>query len=171
MSPLIYFIECGIHVLIFLSFHLLGFALQDGDHNSFMAAYHKLDNQYAKDLSSGLVKASDPYVHPMRPGEIKYFKERKEGAEGASMYEKFFQGHLPSINCFNHISKNRCSNYGRNSIQRFVEIFKLKTYMMDRKDPDTFYYPYCAHPLVQPLLYGWFPVKYIPYCPKLESLG
>ena len=140
-------------------------SLQDGDHNSFMAAYRKQEEQHKKDVAAG---GSQDWVHPMRPGELKYFAEPHSAA---TMYEKFFEGDKMSINCFNHISKARCSTYGRTTIQRFTELFKLRTYVVDAEDPESLFHPYCTHPLVQPLLYGWFPVKYIPFCPKFERIG
>lgn len=133
-----------------------------------MAAYRKLEKAHSQDIADGKVKVTDKWVHPMRPGELKFFAEPHSPA---TMFEKFFEGDKLSINCFNHISKNRCSNYGRLIIQKFVELFKLRTYMVDKADESTLYHPYCAHPAMQPLFYGWFPWKYVPGCPKLEKLG
>ena len=132
--------------------------MQAGDHMSFMAAYNKLLNS---------PEAKKPgWVHPMRPGELKYMGEAPY--DSSKMYEKFFEKNKVSVNCFNHISKARCQANGRLSIQRFANTFNLKTYL---KSDGELYYPYCTHPFVQPLLYGWFPVNMIPFCPKLEWAG
>ena len=131
-----------------------------------MAAYRKVESAHEQDLVEG--RGDKEWRHPMRPGELKYFAEPHSSA---TMYEKFFEADKLSVNCFNHVSKARCSTYGRLAIQRFVELFKLNSYMEDDTDPDTLYHPYCTHPVLQPLLYGWFPVKYIPFCPKFEKFG
>lgn len=131
-----------------------------------MAAYRKVEEVHKNEVALGT--ASSQWQHPMRPGELKYFAEPHTGA---TMYEKFFEGDKLSINCFNHISKARCSQNGRIAVQGFAELFKLRTYMLNEEDSKTLYHPYCTHPIIQPLLYGWFPVKYIPGCPKFEKIG
>ena len=65
--------------------------------------------------------------------------------------------------CMNHISKARCSAYGRDMIQNYVNRYRLRTY--EGK------YDYCVSPMLQPLLYGWFPFGYLPWCPKIERYG
>lgn len=77
-------------------------------------------------------------------------------------YEKFIdsQKHLQPI-CMNHISKARCNAGGRQAMQGWIDQLKLRTY-----GPNQYY---CVHPALTPLMYGWFPFSYIPYCPKVET--
>lgn len=78
-------------------------------------------------------------------------------------FEWFANMSHSDIYCMNHISKARCNSYGRENIQKgLVNRFDLKTY--EGK------YLFCPHPLLQPLLYGWFPFSYLPSCPKMEML-
>ena len=87
-------------------------------------------------------------INPLEPFELKNF-------------EHFIDPTVNNTNCMNHISKARCQRYGRAQIQSYVNIYNLNTY--ENK------YPYCTSNYLQPLLYGWFPFRYIPYCPKLET--
>lgn len=81
-----------------------------------------------------------------------------------SFYEKFIEPKemMNNVCCLNHIAKARCKKYGRQAIQRFVDMFDLKTYGGR--------YDYCVSPSLQHFLYGWFPLSYVPFCPKFETL-
>eukprot|EP00981_Chlorochromonas_danica_P005957 scaffold1243_cov173-Ochromonas_danica.AAC.18 len=83
--------------------------------------------------------------------------------EGQKKFEAFVQEKQPSeLFCINHISKTRCQELGREKVQTFVDRFQTKTYGSR--------YLYCPDPRLQPLLYGWFPVSYLPFCPKVEAI-
>lgn len=62
-----------------------------------------------------------------------------------------------------HISKATCNNLGANKIQnQFVNRFDLLTYDHNK-------FMYCPARYIQPVLYGWFPLNYLPFCPKIEQ--
>jgi hypothetical protein len=81
-------------------------------------------------------------------------------------YEKFFDPTLKDT-CMLHVSKARCTTYGREGVQEVVDKFELKTYKRPHAEGS---YPYCSHPYLQPMLYGWFPFSWWPYCPKIETI-
>lgn len=106
----------------------------------------------------------------LEPGEI--FRDSY-----GDKFEKFFDPDLKGT-CMLHISKARCSTYGRDSVQKVVERLDLASY---HKSPASLgsstansggkaYYPYCSHPYLQPVLYGWFPFSWLPFCPKVETI-
>ena len=108
-------------------------------------------------------------INPLEPREIVYkpatYTRDGKMKEQEVRYELFL---LPSDGpaCFYHISKARCSALGREWVQHFVNQFQLKTYRYD----DDKAYPYCTHELFKTFLYGWFPLSYLPGCPKFEQL-
>jgi hypothetical protein len=77
-----------------------------------------------------------------------------------SRYEVFVNPALDYVPCMIHVSKARCDKFGRENVQHYVDRFRLRTYNQG--------YMYCPNPLVAPILYGWFPLSYLPYCPKIE---
>ena len=90
-------------------------------------------------------------LHEYNPGEMPHY------------FERFFDSkNAESPACINHISKARCADEGRDTVQSFVDRFKLKSYYSK--------YKYCPHPSLQPLLYGWFPFSMVPFCPKIEAI-
>ncbi len=97
-------------------------------------------------------------VNLLQPGEA-----MKPGDHNMQVnwFEKFLEPDNVTVHCMNHIPKARCISYGRDGVQQFVDRFALRTYG-DK-------YPYCTHAALQPLLYGWFPFSYLPFCPKLEQ--
>lgn len=120
--------------------------LYDRDCRSYMGAFNKLKKQ---NLS----------VNPMEPEVIQVPSEVRE--QYGDRFEKFYEADQKQVYCVNHISKARCKLYGRNQVQKFVDRFRLKTY----KDNVN----YCTHPLLNPLLYGWFPIDWLPKCAKFET--
>ena len=133
---------------------------QGNDNNAFMAAYNRFTSDDLADNSNK--------KNPIRPFEARFIGENTELlnlTSGDRVYEKFFsKTNMHYTNCFIHVSKTRCKSQGRLSVQRYVNTFKLRSHSNG-------YYPYCPSPLLQPLLYGWFPISYIPMCPKLEWMG
>ena len=81
---------------------------------------------------------------------------------GTDIRYEVFVTEEPDKACFVHISKARCSLYGREVVQRFVNRYNLNTYKKT--------YPYCTHPLLYPLMYGFVPISAFPGCPKFEQL-
>jgi hypothetical protein len=101
----------------------------------------------------------------LEPGEI--FRNAR-----GDKYEKFFD---PALNntCMLHISKARCTAFGRSVVQQAVDPFELRTYSRHPDDiqvVDGLPYSYCPHQWLQPLLYGWFPFSWFPTCPKIETM-
>lgn len=76
-------------------------------------------------------------------------------------FEVFVDPALSYNPCMVHVSKARCEKFGREAVQGYVDRFRLRTYAQG--------YPYCPNPIVAPILYGWFPLSYLPFCPKIES--
>lgn len=97
---------------------------------------------------------------PIRVSELS--KRIKPGHSFENKFEKFLSLEVPEDFCINHISKARCSRYGRSNIQEYVDRYHLRTYAGG--------YQYCASAALQPLMYGWFPFGYLPFCPKLEAI-
>ncbi len=143
----------------------------EGDNDAYMAAYFAMQRQIdaADDAArsrnssgSSKGKASTVAVKPQQnillPGALL----KPVGSRTPDdRYEKFLDPANATLHCMNHISKARCAKYGRQAEQKFVDKFALRTYEGG--------HPYCTHQLLQPLLYGWFPFSYLPYCPKLEQ--
>lgn len=114
-------------------------------------------NSTSKSAHSPVPSAIRP-VNLLQPGEaMKPGDHNKQ----VNWYEKFLEPDNVTLHCMNHIPKARCLSYGRDSVQQFVDKFALRTYEGR--------YPYCTHAVLQPLLYGWFPFSYLPFCPKLEQ--
>lgn len=138
----------------------------EGDNDAYMNAYYRLENDRLDGTFNVSVSLESqeklfikkhnksPSVNALLPFEIIGVDSKR--------YEWFVDPTQDHILCMNHISKARCNNFGRNHIQQFVNHFDLETY--EHK------YPYCTSPILQPLLYGWFPFRYVPFCPKLETL-
>lgn len=125
--------------------------LEEGDNDAYTAAYYAKQNEL-KSLNSTL-------KNPLLPGEIIDTTKPNNN----NRYEKFLDMHPDDIACMSHISKARCNRYGRDTVQKFVNAYDLKTYHHNK-------YSYCVHPKLQTFLYGWFPLRYIPFCPKIETL-
>lgn len=118
--------------------------LYDGDNDAYMGALHKLNR-----INS---------VHNiMEPEEISLNGKKKK----INGYEKFLNIDQKKVFCMNHIPKARCFKFGRNVVQKFVDRFNLKTYKNGEN--------YCTHPSLATLLYGWFPINWLPKCAKLET--
>lgn len=97
--------------------------------------------------------------NPLLAGEA-----RRRGTVGNIKvhFENFVQPESQSPFCFNHISKARCEAYGRDRVQAFVNKFdQLKTYPNGAL--------YCPSVWFTPLLYGYMPLSYLPWCPKVEN--
>ena len=75
-------------------------------------------------------------------------------------FELFVNPEMVEVPCMTHVSKARCDSFGRPAVQKLVDRFRLRTYSQG--------YPYCPNPIVAPVLYGWVPLSYLPYCPKIE---
>jgi hypothetical protein len=75
-------------------------------------------------------------------------------------YELFINPESDYVPCMIHVSKARCGLFGRKAVQNYLDRFQLRTYRNG--------YPYCPNPFFAPILYGWFPLSYIPFCPKIE---
>lgn len=103
----------------------------------------------------------DPSVttNVMMPSELVYYN-----ATGFKHhYEIFVDPALETLPCMVHVSKARCEGIGRVHVQGFVDRYNLRTYNQG--------YMYCPNPTVAPVLYGWFPLSYLPFCPKIEIFG
>ena len=111
-----------------------------------MAAYKEFD-----DLNVGLNKSN-----PFEAAEVY--------TNGGDKFEAFFHG-TDRVLCMNHIAKSRCKYHGRAAVQTFVNRFALDTYGQGK-------YFYCVHPILQPLMYGWFPFSSLfpNSCPKIDKL-
>jgi len=116
--------------------------MQEDDNDAYMAAYKEYDE---RNKANGR--------NPFEVAEI--------FTAGGDRFEAFFSG-PEKIFCFNHIAKSRCKSYGRAVVQSFVDRFNLDTYQGR--------YFYCVHPILQPLMYGWFPFNKFVNCPKIEKL-
>jgi hypothetical protein len=75
-------------------------------------------------------------------------------------YEVFVNPDSQDTPCMLHVSKARCDQFGRAAVQGVVDRYRLRTYRTGEL--------YCPNPLVAPILYGWFPLSYLPFCPKIE---
>jgi hypothetical protein len=101
------------------------------------------------------------YKNPLEPGEIS--RGASEDIEDQrNWFEKFIELENPREFCMQHIPKARCARYGRKKIQNYVDRFRLKSYAGGHM--------YCASAFLRPLLYGWFPLGYLPFCPKMEQI-
>lgn len=114
-------------------------------------------------LRSRLLSGQYTSLNPLLPAQIKMVEGGDNLNYRPNWFEWFANMSHTDIYCMNHISKARCNSYGRVNIQKnLVNRFDLNTY--EKK------YMYCTHPILQPLLYGWFPFSYLPICPKMEML-
>jgi hypothetical protein len=136
-----------------------------GDMHAFMALYNSSKIRYDGHTISATEERQLIFPGPYPPGEVLVDPSLKGDAlhMQSNWYERFFDIHTAGSNCMTHISKARCSSVGRGAVQSFVNRFKLKSYGEGL-------YSYCVHPVLQPLMYGWFPFHYLPFCPKLEWL-
>lgn len=75
-------------------------------------------------------------------------------------YEIFVNPEMQTTPCMLHVSKARCDQFGRPAVQGVIDRYRLRTYANGE--------PYCPNPFLQPILYGWFPLSYLPFCPKIE---
>jgi hypothetical protein len=101
------------------------------------------------------------YRNPLEPGEISLgISENTE--DQRNWFEKFIELDNPREFCMQHIPKARCARYGRKKIQQYVDRFRLKSYAGGHM--------YCTSAFLRPLLYGWFPLGYLPFCPKMEKI-
>lgn len=163
--------------------------LSEGDNDAYMDAYNQLqkdiisNNNHPSATNQSATIASAIGVQPnsklvrniMLPGEI---VKHGDPSKQINWYEKFINPlNHTALYCMNHIPKARCATYGREAIQSFVDRFDLRTYRSTggsvskiRSSPsNSNNYPYCTHSILQPLLYGWFPFSYLPFCPKMEQ--
>lgn len=153
----------------------LNYGDMDGDNDCYMKLYRDFEARIAAHKNSSklttfqtreiLLNSTNTRVqlsnaNPFEPAQI-----FPPGSKDA--FEHFYNPSMETgsahIPCMTHISKKRCDRYGRGTVQDFVNRFRLVTYKGK--------YPYCLQSYLQPLLYGGFPINYIPFCPKLEFLS
>jgi hypothetical protein len=113
-----------------------------------------------------VVNLTDPGIkwnsNPLNTQDLRQTIGGLEGGRSV-LYEEFFKGDVAAPpRCMNHITKARCTLLGREQVQEYVRRFQLRTYEGR--------YHFCPHQTVAPLMYGWFPFAYVPFCPKLETL-
>jgi hypothetical protein len=92
------------------------------------------------------------------------FEAAKVLTANGDLFEDFFHG-TDKVLCMNHIAKSQCKYHGRASVEAFVNRFALDTYEQGK-------YFYCVHPILQPLMYGWFPFSSLfpKSCPKIDKI-
>lgn len=121
------------------------------DRDAFMSAY-----QRGRDSSSGL--SPNQYLPAMtvrsNPMNLSHLVKHP-----TVRFESFVSD-KDELYCINHVSKTRCQDLGRDTVQAFVDRFQLESYYGK--------YKYCPDDRLLPFLYGWFPVSYVPFCPKVE---
>eukprot|EP01033_Poteriospumella_lacustris_P015589 gene15589-11158_t len=101
-------------------------------------------------------------VHnPMEPGEISRGIST-DYTDQRNWFEKFIELENNHEFCMQHIPKARCARYGRKKIQHYVDRFHLKTYAGGHM--------YCTSAFLRSFLYGWAPLGYLPFCPKMEQI-
>lgn len=103
------------------------------------------------------VIAHSPEKNVMMPSERIMFNNI---TGNITRYEVFINPAMEELPCMIHVSKARCELFGRDAIHNFLKRFRLRTYNQG--------YQYCPNPIVAPILYGWFPLSYLPFCPKIE---
>jgi hypothetical protein len=144
------------------------------------------------------------FHNPLEAGEASTFHSN-DPSNPILRFEKFLELETSRKSCMQHISKARCSVYGREKVQQYVNRFQLRTYhhhhtfltsrppteeeiagregstkaiaerekersmMIKTQQVDDYDY-YCVHPMLMTFLYGWFPLSYIPFCPKFEKI-
>jgi len=149
----------------------------EGDNDAFMKAYEHIENELAKSpaekvtaLQNDESKTAAPPTsnnnkinkkNPMNPAEITKGVSN-DFNDYSNWFEKFIELELHIPFCMQHIPKARCHRYGRKRIQEYVDRFQLKTYAGGVQ--------YCVSPWLMSLLYGWFPLGWLPFCPKFEKL-
>lgn len=101
------------------------------------------------------------YKNPLEPGEISRGYSTQTDDQ-RNWFEKFLELENNRDFCMQHIPKARCARYGRKKIQHYVDRFHLKTYQGGHM--------YCTSAFLRPFLYGWFPLGYLPFCPKMEQI-
>lgn len=102
-------------------------------------------------------------LDPLSTRNVMYPSERvryNDSTGNATHFELFVNPQSEQHSCMVHVSKARCDLFGRDAVQKYVDRFNLRTYSQG--------YKYCPNPVVAPMLYGWFPLSYLPYCPKIE---
>lgn len=101
-------------------------------------------------------------VHnPLEPGEISRGIST-DYTDQRNWFEKFIELENSHEFCMQHIPKARCARYGRKKIQHYVDRFHLKTYAGGHM--------YCTSAFLRSFLYGWAPLGYLPFCPKMEQI-
>lgn len=107
-----------------------------------------------KVLNSRLTSQKYTNINPLEPIQINTKLNKR--------FENFLKLKTSELTCMHHISKATCNNLGANKIQnQFINRFDLFTYDHNK-------YMYCPARYIQPVLYGWFPFNYLPFCPKIE---
>lgn len=140
------------------------FGIHEHDRDAFLASYEQkqMEVERAKghSISSSidLENVADWKSNPLDVSDLVH----RTGRNVNRPYENFIDETSNRLYCMNHISKARCSAMGRSAVQRFVDRFNLRTYEGQ--------IPYCTHESLSTLMYGWFPMEYLPFCPKLERL-
>lgn len=153
--------------------------LDSGDNNAFMRVYNRIQDEIenapgkkgtdnhvkkTKSTTSSTPTAITPKrnKNPLEPGAITKGISNDFNRDNRNWFEKFIELELHKPFCMQHIPKARCQRYGRSRIQEYVNRFQLMTYDGGVQ--------YCVSSWLMPLLYGWFPLDWIPYCLKFEKL-
>jgi hypothetical protein len=125
------------------------------DQDGFIKAYNRVERAR---LNAGInnTQAVLSTRHPMEPTAI-------WDPVSKDVYEKFFYADRDELPCMLHVTKSRCKSLGRKVVQDRVMRYNLSVYYDGR-------YQYCPHPYLFTFLYGWFPLRFIPFCPKAEYL-
>lgn len=99
--------------------------------------------------------------NPLEPAEITKGVSA-DPMDQRNWFEKFLELENHRHFCMQHIPKARCARYGRKRVQEYVDRFQLRSYAGG--------YMYCTSSFIRPFLYGWFPMGYLPFCPKFEKM-
>jgi len=120
-----------------------------------LLSFHLLNPLIGKVLHSRLTTQKYNNINPLEPVQINTKLNKR--------FENFLKLKTSELTCMHHISKATCNNLGANKIQnQFVNRFDLLTYDHNK-------FMYCPARYIQPVLYGWFPLNYLPFCPKIEQ--
>jgi hypothetical protein len=143
--------------------------LDEGDNDAFMRVYRQYDIADPTGAGKKPENYQKEYIYPKNKFTLSslLIDPNKPASDSSNWFERFIDpihfNSRESTPCMTHISKARCTAFGREKIQSFVSQFHLKTYDDNR-------YYYCTHKSLQTLLYGWFPFGYLPFCPKMEMI-
>ena len=130
-----------------------------GDCDAFMRVY--AEQEQAHTLLLRTSSSSSAGRNPLEAANIFLHNDSATPFERFYPYTRGEGGHL---SCILHLSKKRCDTHSA-QIQHLVDRFALQTYR--RRGGGE--HPYCVQSALKHVfLYGWFPVAYIPFCPKLE---